>query len=76
MHHHFWKMQLLKQATYVMLDCNSKTIKICPNLHADLLRFLLEEDSLEITGKLFEKRLELVSRSCFSYNFKKKNAHL
>ena len=35
--------------------CNSKTIKICPNQHADLLRFLFTEDSLKI-----EKGVELV----------------
>ena len=44
--------------------CNSKTIKIYPNQHADPLRFLFTEDSLK-----FKKDLELVSRSQFRYNF-------
>ena len=41
--------------------CNSKAIKISPNQHAGLLRFLFTEGSLKIT-----KDLELVSRSQFS----------
>ena len=40
---------------YLYYICNSKTIKICPNQHADLLRFLFTEDSLKI-----EKGVELV----------------
>ena len=47
--------------------CNSKTIKICPNQHADLLRFLFTEDSLKI-----KYGLELVSWSYFSKNFLRK----
>ena len=46
----------------------SKAIKIGPNQHADLLRFLFTEDSLKI-----KKGLELVSRPHFSYNFFIKN---
>ena len=41
--------------------CISKTIKIYPNQHADLLRFLFTEDFLKI-----KKGLELVFRSHFS----------
>ena len=43
---------------------NSKTIKICPNQHVDLLQFLFTEDYLKT-----KKGLEIVSRSHFSYNF-------
>ena len=44
---------------------NRKTIKICPNQHADLFRFLLlTEDSL-----ITEKGLERIPRSHISYNF-------
>ena len=39
-------------------------MKICPNEHADLLRFLFKVDSLKI-----KKGLELVSRLHFSNNF-------
>ena len=42
----------------------SKTMKICPNQHTDLLRFLFIEDSLKT-----KKGLELVSRPHFSENF-------
>ena len=42
--------------------CNSKTIKICPNLHTNLLRFLFTEDALKI-----KKGLELVSWPYLSY---------
>ena len=52
-------MKSLKQATYIR--CNSKTIKICPNQHADLFRFLFKEDSLKI-----KKDLELVSSPHFT----------
>ena len=38
-------MKFLKQSTYIRL-CNSKAIEISPNQHADLLRFLFTEDSL------------------------------
>ena len=48
--------------------CNSKAIGICPNQHADLLRFLFTENSLKI-----KKGLELVSRPYFSHNFFIKN---
>ena len=37
--------EFLKQATYIKMS-NSKTIKICSNQHAALLRFLFTEDSL------------------------------
>ena len=47
---------------------NSKTIKICQNQHAHLLKFLFTDDSLKI-----EKGLELVSRPHFSLTFLKKN---
>ena len=40
------------------------TIKICPNQHADLVRFIFTEDPLKI-----EKGLELVSGPHFSKNF-------
>ena len=36
------------KASYLYETCNSKTIKICPNQHADLLRFHFTEDSLRI----------------------------
>ena len=51
--------------------CYSKAIEICPNPHADLLRFLFKEDSLKI-----KKVLELVSRPHFSQNFLIKNVAL
>ena len=60
-------MKFLKQANCIRL-CISKTIKICPNQHTDLLRFLFTGDSLKI-----KKGLELVSRSHFSSNFWIKN---
>ena len=44
--------------------CNSKTIKICPNQHADFLRFLCTEDYLKI-----KKGLEQVSGPHFPHNF-------
>ena len=50
-------MKLLKQATYLYWICNSKTIKICPDQHADLLRFLSKEDSFanyKRPGTLFQ----------------------
>ena len=47
--------------------CNSKTIKICPNHHADLLRFLFKEDSLKI-----KKVLKLISSPHFTNKKKKK----
>ena len=43
---------------------NSKAIKISPNQHAGLLRFLFTEHSLKI-----KKGRELVSRPHFSYSF-------
>ena len=43
--------------------CNSKAIKIDPNQHAGLLRFLFTEDSLKI-----QKCRKLVSRPHFSHN--------
>ena len=57
--------------SYLHVICNSKAIKICPNQHAELLKFLFTDNSLKI-----EKELELVSRSHFSYNFLIKNFHL
>ena len=44
--------------------CNGKTIKICLNQHAHLLRFIFTEDPLTIN-----KGLELVSRPYFLKNF-------
>ena len=44
--------------------CNSKTIQICSNQYADILRFLFIDDIWKI-----EKGLELVSRQHFSNNF-------
>ena len=44
--------------------CNSKAVEICPNRHADLLRFLFTEDYLKI-----KKGLKLVSWPHFSHNF-------
>ena len=41
--------------------CISKTIKICPNQHSDLLGFLFTEDPVKN-----KKGLELVSRQHFS----------
>ena len=38
----------LKQATYIRYVYNSKTIKICLNQHADLIRLPFTEDSLKI----------------------------
>ena len=43
---------------------NSKTAKICPNQHAELIRLLFKEDSIKI-----KKGLELVSSSHFALNF-------
>ena len=47
--------------------CISKTVKICPNQHTDLLRFLSTDDSLKM-----KKGLELVSRPRFMEFFHKK----
>ena len=44
--------------------CVSKAIKVSPNQHAGLPRFLFTEDSLKIT-----KGLEPVFMPNFSYNF-------
>ena len=52
------------EASYLHWICNGKTLKICLNQLADLLRFLFSKDSLKI-----EKGLELVFRPHFSYNF-------
>ena len=54
------------EVSYLNKICNSKTCnsKICPSQHADLLRFLLTEDSLKIKNVL-----ELLSRPHFSQNF-------
>ena len=49
------------ETSYLYYICNSKTIKICPNQHANLLKFLFTTDSLKI-----KKGLELVSRPHFS----------
>ena len=38
----------LKQATYIRYVYDSKTIKICPNQYADLIRLPFTEDSLKI----------------------------
>ena len=56
------KLNFLRNYLYQI--CNSKTIKIYPNQHAGLLRFLFTEDSLKTM-----KGLGLVSRSHFSNNF-------
>ena len=50
-------MKFLKKATYI--GCINKTIKICPNQHIDLLRFLLTEHSLKTTepGTSFQTTL-------------------
>ena len=48
------------EVSYLYQICNSKTIKICPNRHADLLRFLFTEDSLKT-----RKGLELISGNNF-----------
>ena len=52
------------EASYLYHIFNSKAIKICPNQHVHLLRFLFTEDSLNI-----KKGLELVSRPHCSQNF-------
>ena len=52
------------EAIYLYYIFNSKAIKISPNQHAGLIRFLLTDDSLKI-----KKVLELVSRPNFSNNF-------
>ena len=44
--------------------CISKTIKIYPNQHTDLLRFLFMEDYLKI-----KKGLELLSKAIFFLEF-------
>ena len=62
-HNLYWKNKTF-ETTYVYQICISKTIKICPNQHTDLLRFLFTEDSLGI-----KKGLELVFRQHFSYKF-------
>ena len=48
--------------------CNSKALQICPNQHADPLRFPSTWGSLK-----FKKGPELVSRPHFSHNFLRKN---
>ena len=52
------------EVSYLYQICKSKTIKVCPNQHADLLRFLFTYDSSRI-----EKGVELVSRLQFSNKF-------
>ena len=52
------------EASYLYQVCNSKAMEICPNQHADLLRFPFTEDYLKI-----QKGQELVSRPHFSKNF-------
>ena len=59
------------EANFLYYICNSKAIEICPNLHADLLRFLFTEDSLKI-----KKGLKLVSSPHSSQNFLIKNVIL
>ena len=51
-------MKFLKQATYITYV---KTVKISPNKHTDLPRFLFLEESLKI-----KKGLELASRPIYS----------
>ena len=51
------------EASYLYHICNSKTIQICPNQDADLLRFHFTEYSLKI-----KKDLELVSSPSVLYN--------
>ena len=58
------KWNNLLEAIYLYYIYNSKAIKISPNQHAGLIRFLLTDDSLKI-----KKVLELVSRPHFSNNF-------
>ena len=62
-------MKLMKQATYIRYALG-KIIKICPNQHTELLKFLFTEDFLKI-----KKGLELVSRPP-SYIFLIKNVLL
>ena len=56
------------EARYLHYVSNSKTIKICPNQHAYLLKVM---DSLKI-----KKDLEEVSRTHISYKFLIKNSFL
>ena len=51
-------------ARYICASLFFKSIKICPDQHADLHRIFFTEDFLKI-----KKGLELVSRPHFSKNF-------
>ena len=57
-----WKLV----SSNLLIICNTKTMKICQNQHAHLLRLFFKEDSMKI-----KKGLELVSRLHFSYFFDK-----
>ena len=55
----YWKMTFSKQPTYVRY-VTAKPFKICPNQHADLLKFLFTWDFLKN-----KKGVELVSSHIF-----------
>ena len=46
--HNLVEVNDIFRGSYLHLICNSKAIKICPNQHAELLKFLFTDNSLKI----------------------------
>ena len=61
-HNHYWKKTF--EATRLYQISNSRTVKICQNHNAYLLRFLFTEDSLKN-----KKGLRTSFQATFSHNF-------